>query len=80
MTMAYVTMATDGVALTLIERHGRSARIYVDEQVRGALRAADWRQVKAWRGIGSNVEKLLRAQFYIASTVHLNGYRSALSH
>lgn len=67
---------TAGVALTLIERHGSSARVYVDDQVRVALRDADWRQVKAWREVGSNVEKLLRAQFYIASTGHLGGYGS----
>jgi hypothetical protein len=57
-----VMVDTDGVALTLIERHGKSALIYADEQAKAALRGGDWHRVRAWRAVGSEVEKLLRPQ------------------
>jgi hypothetical protein len=61
--MTAVMMVTDGVALTLFERYGKSALTYADEQVKAALKGGDWQRVKAWRTIGSEVEKLLRPRF-----------------
>jgi hypothetical protein len=62
---ADVMMITDGVALTLVERHGRSALVYADEQVKAAIKGGDWHRVKAWREVGSEVQKLLSPQFYM---------------
>jgi len=58
--MMDVSTVTDDVALTLFERHGKSAMVYVDEQVKLALKKADWLSVKSWRCVGSEIEKLTR--------------------
>jgi hypothetical protein len=50
---------TDGMALTLVERYGRSGLAYADEHARAAIKDGDWHGVKAWRAVGSEFEKLL---------------------
>jgi hypothetical protein len=62
--MTAVMMITDGVALTLVERYGKSALARADQQIKAALKDGDWQRVKAWRAVGSDVEKLLRPQFF----------------
>jgi hypothetical protein len=61
--MTAVMMITDGVALTLVERYGKSALAHADQQIKAALKDGDWQRVRAWRAVGSDVEKLLRPQF-----------------
>jgi hypothetical protein len=58
--MTDISLFTNEVALTLFERHGKSAMVYVDEQVKLALRRADWLSVKSWRYVGGEIEKLTR--------------------
>jgi hypothetical protein len=50
----------DNVAITLFKRHGKSATVYVEEQVKDAIKRADWSSVKSWRHVGSEIEKLAR--------------------
>jgi hypothetical protein len=50
-----VSMSTDlGVRLNA------NAMVFVEEQVKAALKNAEWGAVKVWRGIGSDVAKQLR--------------------
>ncbi len=56
--MAGISIFADKVALTLFEQHGRSAMVHIEEQVRAAVRKADWAAVKSWRYVGSEVERL----------------------
>ena len=50
----------DNVALTLFKRHGKSAQVYAEEQVKDAVKKADWSAVKSWHHVGSEIEKLTR--------------------
>jgi hypothetical protein len=56
-------MAIAEVAQTLVDQFGIRAMLYVDHQVRAALDHSDWHNVKAWRRVGSDVEKLLSPRF-----------------
>ena len=57
--MTEAIIVQDGVALTLVERHGKSAPMYADEQIKAALNGGDWHRVKAWRAVASEIEILL---------------------
>jgi hypothetical protein len=59
MTMTEMMIVTHEMAQTLVERHGRNAMVYVEDQVKGALKRADWLSVKAWRAVGSEIAKQL---------------------
>jgi hypothetical protein len=63
MTADTVMDATE-VAQTLVKHLGGRAMLYVDDQVKAALDANDWRRVKAWREVGADVEKLLSLRFF----------------
>jgi hypothetical protein len=56
--MTEISIVTDKVARTLFERHGKRAMVHVEEQVKAALKKADWVAVKSWRYVGREIEKL----------------------
>jgi hypothetical protein len=58
--MIDVLVDTEGVALKLVEQYGELTLVYVNEQIEAALKGGDWQRVKAWRGVGSEAENLLR--------------------
>ena len=58
--MTEIIIVTDKVARTLVERHGSAAIVHVEEQVKVALKRADWVAVKSWRHVGHEIEKLRR--------------------
>jgi hypothetical protein len=57
-------MAIAEAAQTLVDQFGIRAMLYVDHQVQAALDHSDWHNVKAWRWVGSDVEKLLSPRFF----------------
>jgi hypothetical protein len=57
--MTHAMAGTDGMALKLVERYGKSGLAYADEHVTAAIRDGDWHGVKAWRAVGSEFEKLV---------------------
>ena len=59
------TMAMTEVAQRLVDQFGIRAMLYIDHQVKAALDHSDWHNVKAWRRVGSDVEKLLSPRFLI---------------
>ena len=59
-------MAIAEVAQTLVDQFSIRAILYVDHQVQAALDHSDWHNVKAWRRVGSDVEKLLNPRFFNA--------------
>ena len=49
-----------GLADALVERDGKSALVYVDDEVKEALRRGDGASIAVWRNVGREIAKLLR--------------------
>ena len=61
--MSDAMITASEVALTLVGQYGRSALVYVEEQVKAARKCDDWHKVKAWYDVGSEVDRLLKPHF-----------------
>jgi hypothetical protein len=52
------------LALILIDRHGRTAKVHADERLNAAREGADWPRMRAWHAVGFAIEKLLESQVF----------------
>jgi len=64
MIMTDTMIDTRDAAQALVDRHGISAIVYVEDEVKNALKRADWVSVKAWRAVGSEIAKKLHIAGY----------------